>query len=150
MFKKIFKSIKNLLSRIFKGNKKLQENTDKVIVLVDKIKFYLNNPAVDIIIAATPTTEDDKIVLELRTILERAAKELGIVADGVVYENPEQLLILIRDYLQKLTVVAQKGALQTIAVILLKLLENEISTTEANLIVASAYYEKKNAILATE
>lgn len=152
MFKKLLKHIKGLLTKIFKGKESLQDNTDKVLALVNKIKFYAANPAIDIIVAATDTHADDELVYELREVLERAAKELGIVADGVVYENPEQVLLLIREYLQKLTVTAQKGLLRNIATTLLKLLEVELKTSDADLIIATAYYEMKNDFdtLATE
>lgn len=151
MFKKFLKFINSALAKLFKEKKTLQSNTDKVLYLVNHIKYYVNNPAIDIIVAATPTTDDDKLIHGLREVLDRAAKELGIVADGVVYEKPEELLLLLREYLQKLTVAAQKGTLRNIAVVLLKLLEKEISTTDASLVIAAAYYEfKNNNPLATE
>lgn len=146
---KIIKKLHEFLAKLFKGNENLEINTQKVLALVDKIKFYAQSNVVDILVDATPTKDDDKILYEMREVLARATKELGIVADGVVYDNPAELLKLLRDYLQKLSIVAQKGTLQVIAVTLLKLLESELSTTEANLVISAAYHKSKTN-LATE
>jgi hypothetical protein len=144
MFRKIFRAIRRLLSQIFKGKDNLKENTNKVLRVVDIIKTYVNSPVADGIVEFTPTQDDNKILAELRGILNRVAVELEIVADGVVYENETELLLLLRDYLTKLSAVAQKGYLQIIAATLIKLLENELTTTEANLIISAAYYQQKN------
>jgi hypothetical protein len=144
MFRKIFRAIRRLLSQIFKGKDNLKENTNKVLRVVDIIKTYVNSPVADGIVEFTPTQDDNKILAELRGILNRVAVELEIVADGVVYENETELLLLLRDYLTKLSAVAQKVYLQIIAATLIKLLENELTTTEANLIISAAYYQQKN------
>lgn len=144
MFKKIFKAIGKLLSQIFKGKEDLQDKTDKVLRIVGIVKTYVNSPLADAVVQFTPTEEDNKLLAEFREVLNRVVVELGIVADGVVYENPQELLKLLRGYLVQLSATSQKGYLQIIAATLIKLLESEITTTEANLIISAAYYQQKN------
>ena len=144
ILKKIADFFKKFLSKLFKGNEKLEKNTETAIQIVDTIKKYIENPLLDIVVATTETSTDDKALQDVRTVLLEVSKKLGLFNTSIVNgDDLKPLYEEIRFSLLLLTDANKNQTLHAIAVIILQLLEKDITTYEANLFVAAKYANKK-------
>lgn len=97
--KKIWQGLKNL----FKNLPKEAKNAIHIgVVIVDKIKVFVDNPAVDILTALIPGDIDDKIKDKLREFLPKILFELKLADSCGQLTDPAQITACAVATLQKI------------------------------------------------
>lgn len=103
--KKLFIKIGNWLKSFFTESFDwLEINADYAVQAVNIVKKIINNPVVDMAVALTPTTIDDKILAAAKSYIARAAADLLIVYNILKgSETPEEVLRKLTNYVSGLT-----------------------------------------------
>lgn len=86
--------------------KKLEQPAEVAVKIVNVIKEYINNPAIDFLTRLTSTVNDDKIVALVRDYFPIVLKNL-LIGEGIIKDvaqgNLNSLLRVLADFLNKLT-----------------------------------------------
>jgi hypothetical protein len=74
----------------------VKENIHAAVMVVENIKAFIDNPAIDFITAVIPGDIDDSIKRRLREWLPKVLLSLQIIQDCAELEDPERLRCIVQ------------------------------------------------------
>ena len=142
----MFKNVWNWLTGIFKDLAKLLEKPAAIAVqVVNTIKQYVYNPAVDLITLMTRADIDDKVIAIVRgylpSILGGMLRAEGIIKD-MANGSLESLLRLFSDYMNKITAEGRGKWWTELAALLLQVISGKPVDKPAAVAMTQALYLK--------
>jgi len=88
--KKLLEKIKGALLKAFgKLLDFLVQNGEVAIKVTNTVKEIINNPAIDWVVALTPTNTDDKILKEAKIIVPKIALKIGLAMNIISIADSE-------------------------------------------------------------
>jgi len=89
--KKLLEKIKNALLKAFGALLDfLVKNGEVAIKVTNTVKEIINNPAIDWVVALTPTKADDKILKEAKIIVPKIAVKVGLAMNIISIADAEE------------------------------------------------------------
>ena len=89
--KKIFNKIKDALLSVFGGLMDfLVRNGDIAVKVTNTVKEVINNPAIDWVVALTPSKTDDRILAKAKQIVPEVAVKIGLAMNIIKVAEAEK------------------------------------------------------------